>query len=117
MRSDNDTWDITSSVGSTALFVAAARALEAQKTDPLVVDSFAETFCRAVGGEWADVLDGGAPDHALRTDDFGSLAAVEEAAPMDAAAFEAKREEERSAGDEDNFFTLVYNEQHEPAAR
>ncbi|MGE2721139.1 class I SAM-dependent methyltransferase [Mycolicibacterium celeriflavum] len=249
MRTDDDTWDITTSVGSTALFVAAARALEAQKPDPLVVDSYAETFCRAVGGEWADLLDGAAPDHALRTDDFGSHfvdfqavrtkyfddyfraaanagvrqivllaagldsrayrldwadgtvvfeldqprvlefkrqalgghnpraerreipvdlrddwpqtlrdngldpnqpsawiaeglliylpadaqrelftgidslaaagshAAVEEAAPMDAAAFEAKREEERSAGDENTFFTLVYNEQHEPAAQ
>jgi O-methyltransferase involved in polyketide biosynthesis len=28
MRTDKDTWDITTSVGSTALFVAAARALE-----------------------------------------------------------------------------------------
>lgn len=249
MRTDNDTWDITTSVGSTALFVAAARALEAQKQDPLVVDSYAETFCRAVGGEWADLLDGEAPDHPLRTDDFGahfvdfqavrtkyfddyfraaadagvrqivllaagldsrayrldwpartvvfeldqprvldfkrhaldghtpraerrevsvdlrndwpralrdngfdphepsawiaeglliylpavaqrelftgiaslaapgSHAAVEEAAPMDAAAFEAKRQEERSVGDEDKFFSLVYNEQHQPAAR
>lgn len=249
MRTDNDTWDITTSVGSTALFVAAARALEAQKRDPLVVDSYAETFCRAVGGEWADLLDGEAPDHPLRTDDFGahfvdfqavrtkyfddyfraaadagvrqivllaagldsrayrldwpgrtvvfeldqprvldfkrhaldghtpraerrevsvdlrndwpralrdngfdphepsawiaeglliylpavaqrelftgiaslaapgSHAAVEEAAPMDAAAFEAKREEERSVGEEDKFFSLVYNEQHQPAAQ
>ncbi|MGH3598434.1 MAG: SAM-dependent methyltransferase, partial [Mycobacterium sp.] len=31
MRTDNDSWDITTSVGSTALFVATARALEAQK--------------------------------------------------------------------------------------
>ena len=53
MRSDNDTWDITTSVGSTALFVAAARALEAQKPAPLAVDPYAEVFCRAVGGPWA----------------------------------------------------------------
>lgn len=71
MRSDNDTWDITTSVGSTALFVAASRALEAQKPDPLAVDEFAEVFCRAVGGPWADVLDGTAPDHPLRTREFG----------------------------------------------
>ena len=58
MRSDDDTWDITTSVGSTALFVAAARALEAQKPDPLVVDEYAEVFCRAVGGHWSAVLDG-----------------------------------------------------------
>lgn len=71
MRTDDDSWDITTSVGSTALFVATARALEAQKPDPLVVDPYAELFCRAVGGSWADVLDGNAPDHELKTDDFG----------------------------------------------
>ncbi|SBS79736.1 putative S-adenosyl-L-methionine-dependent methyltransferase MAV_4873 [uncultured Mycobacterium sp.] len=71
MRTDNDSWDITTSVGSTALFVAAARALEAQKPDPLVVDPFAETFCRAVGGPWAAVLDGQAPEHPLKSEGFG----------------------------------------------
>lgn len=58
MRTERDTWDITTSVGSTALFVAAARALEAQKPEPLAADPYAEIFCRAVGGEWADMLDG-----------------------------------------------------------
>jgi methyltransferase (TIGR00027 family) len=71
VRSDGDSWDITTSVGSTALFVATARALEAQKPDPLVVDPYAELFCRAVGGSWADVLDGNAPEHELKRDDFG----------------------------------------------
>jgi methyltransferase (TIGR00027 family) len=71
VRSDNDTWDITTSVGSTALFVAAARALEAQKPDPLAVDPFAETFCRAVGGPWAALLDGEAPEHPLKSPEFG----------------------------------------------
>jgi methyltransferase (TIGR00027 family) len=71
MRTDGDSWDITTSVGSTALFVATARALEAQKPDPLVVDPFAEVFCRAVGGPAADVLDGRAPEHPLKTADFG----------------------------------------------
>jgi methyltransferase (TIGR00027 family) len=70
MRSDNDTWDITTSVGSTALFVAAARALEANKPHPLVVDPYAEVFCRAVGGEWANVLAGKAPDNKL-VSEFG----------------------------------------------
>jgi methyltransferase (TIGR00027 family) len=65
MRSDNDTWDITESVGSTALFVATARALEAQKPDPLAVDPYAEVFVRAAGGDWADVLDGKDPDNVL----------------------------------------------------
>jgi methyltransferase (TIGR00027 family) len=71
VRSDDDTWDITTSVGSTALFVATARALEAQKPQPLVVDQFAEVFCRAVGGAAADVLDDKLPEHQLKTDDFG----------------------------------------------
>ena len=71
MRTDNDTWDITTSVGSTALFVAAARALEAQKPDPLAVDPYAEVFCRAVGGAWADVMDGKDPDNKLMTE-FGN---------------------------------------------
>lgn len=71
MRSDDDTWDITTSVGSTALFVAAARALEAQRQDPLAVDPYAAVFCRAVGGDWADVLDGRAPDHPLKSEEFG----------------------------------------------
>jgi methyltransferase (TIGR00027 family) len=59
VRTDHDSWDITTSVGSTALLVAAARALEAQKAEPLALDPYAELFCRAAGGEWADVLDGG----------------------------------------------------------
>ncbi|ORV97526.1 class I SAM-dependent methyltransferase [Mycobacterium kyorinense] len=71
MRTEGDTWDITTSVGSTALFVATARALEAQKPDPLAIDPFAEVFCRAVGGPSADVLDGKAPEHQLKTTDFG----------------------------------------------
>jgi len=248
VRTENDSWDIQTSVGSTALFVAAARALEAQKSNPAAVDPYAEVFCRAVGGEWADLLDGGAPEHPLKTEfgehfvnfqgvrtryfdiyfdaaaaagvrqivllaagldsrgyrlswpdgtvvfeldqprvlDFkrevlaahgdaptaprkevavdlrndwpqalrdngfdpskpsawiaeglliylpataqhqlfagidslaapGSHLAVEEAVPLDAEVFQAKREEERAAGDEDTFFNLVYNEQHAPA--
>lgn len=73
MRRDNDSWDITTSVGSTALFVAASRALEARKPDPLAVDPYAEVFCRAAGGDWAGLFDAGAdpkPDHVLFSD-FG----------------------------------------------
>jgi len=71
VRTENDNWDINTSVGSTALLVATARALEAQKPDPLAVDPFAEVFCRAVGGTAADVLDGKNPEHRLRTPDWG----------------------------------------------
>src|ERR1700756_4290023 len=72
VRTDNDNWDITTSVGATALFVATARALEAQKPDPLVIDPFAEVFCRAVGGNPADVLDGKDPENQLKTPDWGA---------------------------------------------
>jgi methyltransferase (TIGR00027 family) len=72
MRTHDDTWDITTSVGSTALFVAASRALEAQKPEPLALDPYAEIFCRAAGGSWADVLDDTAPDHELRSE-FGDF--------------------------------------------
>jgi methyltransferase (TIGR00027 family) len=71
VRTDDDNWDITTSVGSTALFVATARALEAQKPDPVAIDPFAEVFCRAVGGNAADVLDGKKPEHQLKTPDWG----------------------------------------------
>ena len=71
MRSDRDTWDITTSVGSTALFVALARALEARKPDPLAVDPYAEVFCRAVGGPNVEALDAAESDHPMRSADFG----------------------------------------------
>lgn len=72
VRTDDDSWDITTGVGSTALFVAAARALEAQRPEPLAVDEYAEMFCRAVGSPWAELLDGTVGEHPLRTGDFGT---------------------------------------------
>jgi methyltransferase (TIGR00027 family) len=69
---DNDTFDISRAAGFNSLFVAAARALEAQRDHPLAVDPFAEQFCRAVGGSWADVLDGRAPGHKLKSE-FGEV--------------------------------------------
>ncbi|WP_078294096.1 class I SAM-dependent methyltransferase [Mycobacterium sp. D16R24] len=48
-RSEGDSWDIVSSVGFTALGVAAARALEKTRADPLVRDDYAEHFVRAAG--------------------------------------------------------------------
>jgi methyltransferase (TIGR00027 family) len=48
-RTDNDTWDLATSVGATATMVAAARAI-ATKADPRVInDQFAEPLVRAVG--------------------------------------------------------------------
>lgn len=71
MRSEGDSWDITTSVGSTALFVATARALEARKPEPLAIDPYAELFCRAAGGDWHAVIEGSLLDHPLLTSDFG----------------------------------------------
>ena len=48
-RTDNDSWDITESVGSTALGVAAARAAETESDNPLIHDPFARAFLEAAG--------------------------------------------------------------------
>jgi methyltransferase (TIGR00027 family) len=73
MRTDGDSWDITSGVGSTALFVAVARALAARMPDPPAVDPFAEVFVRAAGPEWAALLDGAVPGHPLTEPGFGAV--------------------------------------------
>jgi len=53
-RTDNDSWDITQSVGSTALGVAAARAAETESENPLIQDPFARAFLEAAGdGMWS----------------------------------------------------------------
>jgi len=53
VRTDNDSWDITESVGATALGVAAARAAETESDHPLISDPFARVFLDTVGdGEW-----------------------------------------------------------------
>ena len=52
-RTDNDTWNITESVGATALGVAAARAAETESENPLISDPFARVFLQAAGeGVW-----------------------------------------------------------------
>lgn len=48
-RSDADSWDLASSVGTTATMVAAARALGSREDDPLFADPFAAPLVRAVG--------------------------------------------------------------------
>ena len=57
-RTDNDSWDITQSVGSTALGVAAARAVETESENPLINDPFARVFVNAAGeGMWSIYAD------------------------------------------------------------
>lgn len=48
-RTDNDTWDLATSVGVTATLVAAARAIATKDDHPLIEDRFAEPLVRAVG--------------------------------------------------------------------
>jgi methyltransferase (TIGR00027 family) len=53
-RTDDDTWDITESVGATALVVAAARAAETESARPLFRDPYARVFLDAAGeGTWS----------------------------------------------------------------
>jgi len=52
-RTDDDSWEITESVGATALGVAAARAADTESSDPLISDPFARLFLDRVGhGVW-----------------------------------------------------------------
>ncbi|TXH28780.1 MAG: class I SAM-dependent methyltransferase, partial [Mycobacterium sp.] len=61
-RTDNDTWDLASSVGATATLVAAARALATNSEDPIIDDPFAAPLVRAVGVEFFTKLVDGAAD-------------------------------------------------------
>lgn len=59
MRSHDDTWDIATSVGSTAVMVAAARAVETDSPNPLIRDPYAKLLVSEAGpGVWELILDG-----------------------------------------------------------
>lgn len=76
-RTDDDTWDISSSVGATAVMVAAARAAETRRPDALIRDPYAEMLIAEAGdGVWGLMLD----------DDF--IARVTASDPEVAAMFE-----------------------------
>lgn len=57
-RTDNDTWDLASSVGATATMVAAARAV-ATRQGAVIDDPFAEPLVRAVGVDFFTKLASG----------------------------------------------------------
>ncbi|OBI11876.1 SAM-dependent methyltransferase [Mycobacterium sp. E2462] len=58
-RTDNDTWDLASSVGATATAVAAQRAIASQGPNPLLDDPYADPLVRAVGIDvFVKLLDG-----------------------------------------------------------
>lgn len=50
-RTENDTWDLASSVGATATAVAAQRAIASQGPDALLNDPWADPLVRAVGSD------------------------------------------------------------------
>jgi methyltransferase (TIGR00027 family) len=63
LRSDDDTWDIATSVGSTAVMVAAARAYETDQPEPLIRDPYARILVAGAGtGAWDGMLDAGLSD-------------------------------------------------------
>jgi methyltransferase (TIGR00027 family) len=58
-RTDNDTWDLASSVGATATAVAASRAAASRGPAPLLDDPYAEPLVRAVGiDHFVKIVDG-----------------------------------------------------------
>lgn len=58
LRSHDDTWDIATSVGTTAVMVAAARAAETAAPQPLITDPYARVLVDAAGGgPWSVMLD------------------------------------------------------------
>src|SRR5690349_16167028 len=55
VRTDGDSWDITESVGATALGVAAARAAETARPDALIRDEYAYLLASSAGPAWAQM--------------------------------------------------------------
>jgi methyltransferase (TIGR00027 family) len=68
-RTDNDSWDLATSVGATATMVAAARAIASKADNPLINDRFAEPLVRAVGVDFLTRLATGELDAADVDDD------------------------------------------------
>jgi methyltransferase (TIGR00027 family) len=63
-RTENDTWDLASSVGATATAVAASRAMASQNPDALLDDPWADPLVRAVGIDTFVKLIDGEIEHA-----------------------------------------------------
>jgi methyltransferase (TIGR00027 family) len=68
-RTDDDSWDITESVGATALGVAAGRAAETNSENPLISDPYAQLFLEAAGdGLWSLYLSDDLPAELVEVD-------------------------------------------------
>jgi methyltransferase (TIGR00027 family) len=72
-RTDDDTWDLSNSVGATATGVAVGRALASRGPDALITDPFAEPLVRAVGVNFFTRIASGEldPAHVDDNGDFG----------------------------------------------
>ena len=59
LRTHDDTWDIKTSVGTTAVMVAAARAVETEQPDALIRDPYAKLLVTNAGAGvlWEAMLD------------------------------------------------------------
>lgn len=69
LRSHDDTWDIATSVGSTAVMVAAARARETESATPLIRDPYARVLVRGAGtGMWESFLEDGMQERIAEAD-------------------------------------------------
>jgi methyltransferase (TIGR00027 family) len=83
-RTDNDSWDLATSVGATATMVAAGRARASIAEHPIIEDQFAEPLVRAVGVDfftrWAageiDPVDVDIPEHPWGMQPMTNLLAV-----------------------------------------
>lgn len=72
VRTDGDSWEITESVGATALAVAACRAVATGATNPLIRDPFAQLLVAPAGSAWARLA---SPDLSWLDDDEQGLRA------------------------------------------
>src|SRR6201991_544353 len=72
VRTEGDSWEITESVGATALGVAAARAVETARYDALIRDEFAYLLVASAGPEWAQMASSD-PEWLADDEDFRRL--------------------------------------------
>ncbi|OBK71310.1 class I SAM-dependent methyltransferase [Mycobacterium sp. 1274761.0] len=69
LRTHDDTWDIATSVGTTAVMVAAARAAETEQDNPLITDPYAQMLVADSGtGMWTTMLDEAVVEKAVAID-------------------------------------------------
>lgn len=71
-RTEGDSWEITESVGATALGVAAARAAETARPDALIRDDFAYLLVASAGPQWAQMASSD-PDWLADDEEFRRL--------------------------------------------